>query len=565
MRGYRKRLEELLIGKGLITQEQLENALSLQESAGKQFIEILISQNHVSETEMDELLQEQLGISLVNISKAKPDPKLTEFVPYMLARRHSLIPIKIEKGKLYIAMEDPFDFAAVEDVKRVARMDVVPAISYGGSITSAICRLYNTGYAEKAVRDYSKENSTERTTREIQGNQAEEIDNAPVVRLVNSIIDQAVNMQASDIHIEPMEQETEVRFRVDGILQKILSIPKYMHPAVVTRIKIMGNMDIAEKRLPQDGRVDVWISEKNIDIRISTIPTIYGEKAVLRVLDQSSFLFPREKLGFTEENLVKFDRLLKNPHGIILVTGPAGSGKSTTLYAMLHELYKESVNIITIEDPVEYRMECIHQIQVNTKAGLTFAAGLRSIIRQDPDIIMVGEIRDRETAEIAIRSAITGHLVLSTLHTNDAVSAISRLMDMGIEPYLISSSLVGVISQRLLRKICSNCKVPCSAESHQFSALGFKNGPEIAVYKGEGCSLCNYTGYRGRIPVHEILVVSKVHRQLISQKASVDEIRDLSRKTGMITLREECIKLMVNGLTTIDEVIRISYTQDSFI
>jgi len=563
--GNRKRLGELLIEKEVITQQQLKTALYHQRTTGKKLGEILVSQNLISETKMAEVLQEQLGIPFVDLSRIKIDPKLTEFVPFMLAKRHSIIPIKLEDGKLYIAMEDPLDFAAIEDVRRVSRMEVVPVISFGETIRNTVNQLYSIDYAEKAVQDYSREIDRDQISPEIKESPIGETSNAPVVRLVNSIIEQAVNMQASDIHIEPMEQETVVRFRIDGMLQKILNIPQYMHPAVVTRIKIMGNMDIAERRLPQDGRVDMRIAERNIDMRISTIPTIHGEKVALRILDQSNFLLPREKLGFTEENLAKFDRLIKNPHGIILVTGPTGSGKSTTLYAMLNELNKESVNIITIEDPVEYRMEGINQIQVNTKAGLTFAAGLRSIVRQDPDIIMVGEIRDRETAEIAIRSAITGHLVLSTLHTNDAVSAISRLIDMGIEPYLISSSLVGVISQRLLRKVCSNCKITCDTEHHQFAALGFETKPNVQLYKGEGCSLCNYTGYRGRVPVHEILIISNSHRQLIAKNASVDEIIDLSKKAGMITLREECIKLMLKGLTTIDEVIRVSYTNDSFV
>jgi type IV pilus assembly protein PilB len=560
---YRKRLGELLLEKGIITQEQLKNALAMQKSTGKKLGEILISQNLISEAKMAEVLQEQLGIPFVDLNKVALDPKLTEYVPFILAKRHSLIPIKLEDGKLYIAMEDPLDFAAIDDVKRVSRMDVVPVISFGEAIKNAVHRLYSMEYAERAVQDYTKEAKLEQLAQEVQNSPLDDdVSNAPVVRLVNSIIQQAVNMEASDIHVEPLDNETRIRFRIDGMLQKILTIPKYVHPALVTRIKIMGNMDIAERRLPQDGRVDMRISERDIDVRISTMPTIHGEKVVLRILDQTNFLLPREKLGFTEENLEKFDQLLKNPHGIILVTGPTGSGKSTTLYAMLNELNDESVNIITIEDPVEYRMEGINQIQVNPKAGLTFATGLRSIVRQDPDIVMVGEIRDSETAEIAIRSAITGHLVLSTLHTNDAVSAISRLMDMGIEPYLISASLVGVISQRLLRRVCSNCRVPHEIEPHQLAALGLNSLSGVTLYKGEGCSACNYTGYKGRIPVHEILVVSKAHRQLITQKASIDEIRDLSIKMGMSTLKDECIKLMLKGLTTVDEVIRVSYTQD---
>ncbi len=563
MRAYRKRLGELLVEKGIITREQLKDALVLQKSTGKKLGEILISQNLISESQMAEVLEEQLGIPFVDLNKVTLDPKLTEYIPFMLAKRYTLIPIKKENGKLYIAMEDPLDFAAVDDVKRVSKMDVVPLISFGEAIKNAINRLYGMEYAEKAVQDYTKQAKLEQLPQDIQDALVDEdVSNAPVVRLVNSIIQQAVNMGASDIHLEPTENESRVRFRIDGMLQKIFNIPGYMHPALITRIKIMGNMDIAEKRLPQDGRVGMSISGKNIDLRISTIPTIYGEKAVIRILDQSNFLLSKEKLGFSQENLEKFNELLKNSHGIILVTGPTGSGKSTTLYAMLNELNRESVNIITIEDPVEYRMEGVNQIQVNPKAGLTFATGLRSIVRQDPDIIMVGEIRDRETAEIAIRSAITGHLVLSTLHTNDAVSAISRLIDMGIEPYLISASLMGVISQRLLRKVCSNCRVPYEIEPHHLTVPGFEVLAGVTLYRGEGCSACNYTGYKGRIPAHEILVVSRQHRQMIAQKASIDEIRDLSVEMGMSTLRDECIKLVRKGVTTIDEVIRVCYSQD---
>jgi type IV pilus assembly protein PilB len=559
---YKKRLGDLLIEKGIITQAQLKNALSLQKTTGKKIGEILVTQKLISEAQMAEVLQMQLGIPFIDLNKISLDPKLTELIPPVLAKRHTLIPIKLEDDKLYVCMEDPLDFTAIEDVKRVSKLEVVPVISFGGAIRNAIHKLYSIDYAEKAIQDYSRELNLEEIAQGIQNNSLDDVSNAPIVRLVNSIIGQAVNMQASDIHIEPMEEETRVRFRIDGMLHKILDIPKYIHPAIVTRIKIMGNMDIAERRLPQDGRSDIQVLGSNLDLRISTIPTIHGEKVVLRVLTRDSFLLPREKLGFSLENLEKFDELLKNPHGIILVTGPTGSGKSTTLYTMISELNKEPYNIITIEDPVEYMMEGINQIQVNPKAGLTFATGLRSIVRQDPDIIMVGEIRDRETADIAIRSAITGHLVLSTLHTNDAISAIFRLLDMGIEPYLMAASIVGVISQRLLRKICPNCKVSYNAQPHQFISLGFSEDPSVPFYKGEGCSLCNYTGYKGRIPAHEVLVISKNHRELIGRGASIDEIRDVSKQLGMSSLSDECKKLLLQGMTTYEEVIRISYTQD---
>lgn len=383
----------------------------------------------------------------------------------------------------------------------------------------------------------------------------------PAVRFVNSIIEQAIKNRASDIHIEPTEKDLRIRFRIDGQLTEAMRTIKSTHAPVVTRVKIMANMNIAERRLPQDGRFDFTTGGKNIDIRVSSLPTVFGEKLVLRLLDKENFIMTKEQLGFEEEDLVLFDKLIKRPNGIVLLTGPTGSGKTTTLYAMLRELNKPNVNIITVEDPVEYSLEGINQVQVNEKAGLTFATALRSILRQDPDIIMIGEIRDTETAEIAIRSAITGHLVLSTLHTNDAAGAVTRLIDMGIEPYLVSSSVVGVIAQRLARKICDNCRISYKASKGEKELLGISENEDITLYKGRGCPVCNKTGYRGRIPIYEIMTVTSDIRELINAKVSSDVIGAQAVKNGMKTLRESAKRLVLQGKTTIDEMIRLTYEE----
>ncbi|MGI6113897.1 MAG: GspE/PulE family protein [Mahellales bacterium] len=561
----RKRLGDLLVESGVITQDQLKNALNLQKISKKKLGQILISQNLVTETKIMEILQLQLGIDFVDLNNIYIEPKLIGLVPQNLAKKYNLIPIKIEQDKLYVAMEDPLDFIAINDVKMVSTMEVVPVISFKDAINNAINKYYGSEYAERAVKEYTRDINLADVANQIQTNSMDDdVNNAPIVRLVNSIIEQAVNMRSSDVHIEPLNEEIRIRYRIDGMLQNILTIPKNALSAIITRIKIIGGMNIAEKRLPQDGRVQITSGNTNIDLRVSTMPTVNGEKAVLRILDLDNFLFKREDLGFSKENLEKFDQLLKNPHGIILVTGPTGSGKTTTLYTMLAELNKIEKNIITIEDPVEYKIQGINQVQVNPKAGLVFANGLRSILRQDPDIIMVGEIRDTETVEIALRAAITGHLVLSTLHTNDAISSISRLLDMGIEPYLMASSMVGVISQRLLRRICANCKTPYTPNSLELSFLGLSPQDARVLYRGKGCSICNQTGYKGRVPAHEILVINKKVREMIGNNVSVDRIRDYCITNGMTSLKDDCVKLVLQGITTVDEALRVAYSQDMY-
>jgi type IV pilus assembly protein PilB len=559
-----KRLGDLLVEAKVITQKQLQTALEYQNVTGEELGDVLQKLNFVTEKQITEVLEFEFGIPFVDLNNISISPSVANIIPPTIAKRHHLIPVKIDHSALYIAMEDPLNFIAIDDVRMISGMDVIPMMTSGKAIQKSINQLYANEFAEKAIEDFKKENNLDNAIKDIENSLGDEINTAPIVRLVNSIIELAVTEKSSDIHIEPLEHETRVRIRIDGRLQQILKIPKSAHSAIIARIKIMGDMNIAEKRIPQDGRVEMTIHDSSIDLRLSIIPTVHGEKAVLRILDRSNFLIPKNALGFTKKNLEKFDKLLKNPNGIILVTGPTGSGKSTTLYTMLNELNNEYDNIITIEDPVEYMIKGLNQIQVNVKAGLSFASGLRAILRQDPDIIMIGEIRDQETAEIALRAAITGHLVLSTIHTNDAVSTISRLIDMGMEPFLLAASLVGVISQRLIRKICTNCMEPYTPTNFDFDTVGLKRGHPGLFYKGSGCPQCYHTGYKGRFAIHEILPISRKHREMINNHLSIDQIRDHSIKEGMSTLRDEAIKVLLNGQTTFEEVVRLTYSFDKY-
>ncbi len=558
----KQKLGDLLYESGLITEEQLEEALEIQQKTGDTLGGILVNKNIVDEKRIMEVLEFQLGIPFIDLNNITIDPEIQRLIPYQLIVRHNVVPVKQEFNLLYVAMEDPLDFIAIEDIKMATNLEIAPVISYKEAISSTINKLYGNETSDNAIKEFQKEADQFNSTHNIEvEEQSLEVDSAPIVRLVNSTIEQAIMEGASDIHIEPLEDEVRIRFRVDGKLHLSKNIPKEAHSAVVTRIKILAGLDIAEKRIPQDGRCDQRVKDKLLNMRVSVLPTVHGEKVVIRILDKTNFLIPKEKLGFTKENLEKFNDLLMNPHGIILITGPTGSGKSTTLYTMLNELNQIHDNITTIEDPVEYMIDGLNQVQVNTKAGLTFAGALRSFLRQDPDIIMLGEIRDSETADIAIRAAITGHLVLSTLHTNDAVSTISRLEDMGIPPYMIAVSLMGVISQRLVRRLCPQCAVSYTPEVHELKLLGLKEG-NYTFKKAQGCSACNNTGYKGRIAVHEILLINGGHHDLITRNASIDEIMDYSLKTGMTTLRDECIRLLKQGITSLEEVMDVSYTQD---
>ncbi|MGI1691897.1 type II secretion system ATPase GspE [Thermoanaerobacter uzonensis] len=554
----KKKLGELLVEVGLITEEQLKHAIEIQNKTGEKLGKVLIKLGYVTENQILEALEFQLGIPHVDLQKYYIDPEVAKLIPEAVAKRYTIIPIKKDEDGILVAMADPLNIFAIDDVKILTKQNVKPLIASESSILKAIDRIYGREQAEKAVQDFKKEFQSE-PVNELPNEILEEVQNAPAVRFVNSIIEQAIKNRASDIHIEPTEKDLRIRFRIDGQLTEAMRTIKSTHAPVVTRVKIMANMNIAERRLPQDGRFEFVSNEKNIDVRVSSLPTVFGEKLVLRLLDKENFVMTKEQLGFDEKDVALFDKLIKRPHGIVLLTGPTGSGKTTTLYAMLKELNKPNINIITVEDPVEYSIEGINQVQVNEKAGLTFATALRSILRQDPDVVMIGEIRDTETAEIAIRSAITGHLVLSTLHTNDAAGAVTRLIDMGIEPYLVSSAVVGVIAQRLARKICDNCKISYKASESEKKILGLEEKEDITLYRGKGCPVCNKTGYRGRIPIYEIMTITSDIRELINSKASSDVIKEQAVKNGMKTLRESAKKLALEGKTTIDEMLRLTY------
>lgn len=552
------KLGELLLYSNKITKEQLNSALEKQKSTEKKLGEILVEDGYVTDNDIMEVLEFQLGIPHVDLEKYLIKPEIALEIPENIARRYDLIAIDKKNNYLIVAMADPLNFFAIDDMKIFTKFEIQPVIAPREIIQKNIDKFYRKESTEKMLKEF-KDSYEVGNMEELEEEELLEVASAPIVKLINSIIEQAVDMKASDIHIEPYAEDIRVRFRVDGDLHEIMNLSISSLSAIVTRIKIMGKMNIAEKRIPQDGRVETRINGKEIDIRISTIPTVYGEKIVLRLLDRSNFMFSKSELGFNERNLKAFDKILEQPYGIILVTGPTGSGKTTTLYATLKELNKIEKNIITVEDPVEYKLDGINQVQVNPKAGLTFASGLRSILRQDPDIIMVGEIRDSETAEIAVRAAITGHLVLSTLHTNDSASSVVRLIDMGIEPYLVSSAVIGVISQRLVKELCPNCKIPYEASYSEKSLLGLDTNENITLYRPKGCNKCN-NGYKGRRAVHEVMIVNESIRQLIDNGASIDELRIAAEKQGMISLLEDSVNLALNGRTTVEEVLRAGYT-----
>jgi type IV pilus assembly protein PilB len=562
MMKQKKRLGDLLVADGIITTKQLEKALELQKSSGQKLGAVLISQEWLTEGQLFKVLEEQFDIPFVDINTIYIDPKVPKLIAENIARKYTIIPIRIDKNTLTIAMADPLDMLAQDDVRLITGLQVVPVMCATQDIVRAINRYYDsTERAERAAEEYRMQAGLEEVDAFSEEEDAD-VANAPMVRLVNTIISQAVRAKASDIHIEPFERNVRIRYRIDGELNEVMTPSKATHSAIVTRIKIMGKMNISEKRIPQDGRVETTIEGTAIDMRISVLPTVYGEKVVIRLLDRGSLVVRKEDLGFTEHNLKLLEKMLKVPEGIVLVTGPTGSGKTTTLYSVLKELNQINKNIITVEDPVEYRLEGINQVQVNQKAGLTFASGLRSILRQDPDIIMVGEIRDPETAQIAVRAAITGHIVLSTLHTNDTVSSISRLEDMGIESYLLSSSVVGILAQRLVKRICPKCKKAYTASEEEHHALHVHSGEPLTLYKGEGCNSCNHTGYMGRTAIHEVLLLDRDIRNMIAAGESIDAIREAAREKGLRTLNETGRELVLKGVTTTEEMLRITYSYD---
>ena len=550
------RLGDLLISAGVIRPEQLNDALAIQKKTRERLGDVLINNGIITEQQLIEALQMQLGVDFVDLTAVSIPLELARFVPRSIAKKYCVVPVKLQKDELYVAMSDPLNFEAQEEVKSASHKQVVPMIATRRAVEQAIATLYGNEGTARAIEEMKREaGSNQADIVPVQMSKA--VDNgaaeAPTIRFVNSVIERAITERASDIHLEPQEGEMVVRMRIDGVLRRIFTVPANLQATVIARLKIMGGMNIAERKIPQDGRAMVTAKDKEIDLRISSIPTIYGEKIVLRLLDKSSGHINRKTIGLEGEDEKKYDRLLKNSSGVILIVGPTGSGKSTTMCAMIQELCNEQTNIMTLEDPVEYNIPGTNQCQINEKTGMTFAAGLRSILRQDPDVISVGEIRDGETASIAVRAAITGHLVISTLHTNDAVSTISRLVDIGVEPYMISSALRGVVSQRLVRKICPQCRKAYTPTEEEKRMVGIAENEDVTFYKGEGCQECGRTGYRGRRGVFEILTLDAALRREVANNASSEELTKTALENGFVTMKDNCRRLVLEGVTTVSE------------
>jgi len=561
----RRRLGDILVDAGVISEDQLEQALEYQRQQPKK-IRLglaLVQKGITSEAAIMDALKEQLHIDSVTLTGYEIPSEIIKMVPEAaMLKKYAMIPYYINPenpNRLYVAMADPLDIVAMDDLGVITGMEIIPVIATNAEIMSSIDRYYG-GAETRAMADRFAQQRGDKEE-EAKGDESQaEIDNSPIVVLVRTIIEQAVRMRASDIHIEPLETIIRVRYRIDGVLQEINRYQVSLLSAIIARIKIIGGMDISEKRKPQDGRITQIVDHMEYDIRASILPTVFGEKVVMRLTSKQTLSREKSNLGFSPEEMRKFDRILSNPNGIILVTGPTGSGKSTTLYTALSELNTTDVNIITVEDPVEANIDGINQVQVNVKADLTFASALRSILRQDPDIIMIGEIRDEETANIAVTASITGHLVVSTLHTNSAASSLTRLADMGIATYLLADSVVGVIAQRLVRRLCS-CKEVYEPTPEEWMVLG-EQTPGSQIFKPCGCPKCNESGYRGRIGVYEILPITNKVKRLISRGASAEEIQDQALAEGMSTLRMSAARLVKEGITSVEELMRIAYSNE---
>ncbi len=553
-------LDELLRGRGLITDEQLEAARHQALQRGRSLGRVLIEMGHVTEATLVSILAEQLGLDFVDLDEQPIDPSAVSLVPEMVARRHNCIPIAFDEGRLVIAMADPANVVAVDDIRAMAKRDVRTVVATKAGVLGAINRHYRLdSAAESLVAEAAETADKEEEDLEAQLASAGAED-APIIKLVNLLITQAVTDRASDIHVEPEEKNLRVRYRIDGVLHEVMNPPKSVQAGITSRLKIMADINIAERRIPQDGRIGLVVGGKSIDIRVATLPTVHGEKIVMRILDKSSVMLNLTDLGFSAENFTRYEEAYKKPYGAILVTGPTGSGKSTTLYATLNVLNDVERNIITVEDPVEYRLKGINQVQTNVKAGLTFAAALRSILRSDPDIVLIGEIRDKETAQIAVEAALTGHLVLSTLHTNDAPSALTRLTEMGIEPFLVSSSLMCVLAQRLARRLCPKCKEEYKPTIEELRVAQFPVEDENdlpVLFKPIGCTACSKTGYKGRLAVHEVMTVSEEIERLVVEGAAADEVGRVAREQGMTPLRLDGMLKVKEGITSIEEILRV--------
>ena len=556
------RLGDLLIQSGYATEDQIAKGLEIQKNSQtrRKLGEVLVEENIVNEEDLVNALSSQLGYEAVDLQSIQIDDRVIELIPASVLQKHKMMPIGFAEdnpNEIVIAMSDPMDIFAMDDVTIITNLQVRPAVATTRSIMLALDRFYGDASISDSLADYEKSKDNE--MQETEEMYSEDVINSPIVQLVKSMIESAVRQRTSDIHIEPTEKRVRIRYRIDGALYEKANYSIKLMPAISARIKIIGGMDIAEKRKPQDGRITQIVDRMEYDIRVSVLPTCYGEKIVMRLTSKTALSREKSQLGLDPDEMKKFDHILANPHGIILVTGPTGSGKSTTLYTALSELNKEDVNIITVEDPVEANIDGINQVMVNPKAGLTFASALRSILRQDPDIIMIGEIRDGETAAIAVQASITGHLVVSTLHTNSAASTISRLADMGIEPYLIADATVGVIAQRLVRRLCPDCKRKKEASLEEKKMMRIKPEYKVPIYEPVGCVKCNNTGYKGRIGCYEIMEVSPAIKSVISKGGQAEEIKQVALKEGMRTLRMSATKYVVQGITSFSEMVRISF------
>ncbi len=549
-----------LIEKGLITEEQLQQVLAKQkESKGKMFGDVILEMKLVTENQFSEVLAERLNIPFVDLDKAVLIPDVVKRIPEETARKYNCIALNKVGRRLTVATSEPSNFYAMEDLRVVTGCSINFSMATKGAVNRAIGKMYSAGQTVSIVEEATKQKEEEKSLEDL-ANEAsnDRIDNAPIVKLASTIVADSFRKDATDIHIEPFRDFTKIRIRVNGDLIELMTLSSALHVALVTRFKILSGMNIAEKRIPQDGRMSQVVDGTNLDLRVSNLPMVYGEKVVIRILATGDMSVRKiTDLGMTEYNYQRFAACLKVPQGVVLVTGPTGSGKSTTLYAALGEIAKPNLNVITVEDPVEKKVEGINQCQINEKAGMTFDAALRSILRQDPDIIMVGEMRDAETAEIAIRAAITGHLVLSTIHTNDAASTVTRLVDMGVQAYMVATSLIGIVAQRLTKVLCPDCKRKRMSRPDEDELMGIE-GP-IEVYEPVGCPHCNNTGYRGRTAIHEILLSTPEMAQLITRGAKADEIQELASQQGCKLLRDNVSLLVQQGKTSMDELIRVTY------
>jgi type IV pilus assembly protein PilB len=571
-RGPKKQMDQILLEKGLITQDQLDEALRVSKNTTEQLGRVLIDLGYLQEREMLRAQAEQLGIPFLELDRISVDEDVAKAIPQSLVQRYQAVPIKRTGNRLTVAMSDPTNVFALDDIRLITGYEIDPMLAAAEDISTLLrgsngqateTELSSALTALGGPANLQEEIDVTGAGADEDVGKAADIENeAPIIRIVNVIIQQAIKDLASDIHVEPDRRGVRVRYRIDGVLHEVMTVPKYVHAPLVSRMKIMGDMNIAERRLPQDGRIHVRVEGKEYDLRVSSLPTVFGEKVVMRILDQSSVMIGLSKLGMLPDVQAEIESIIVQPNGMILSTGPTGSGKTTTQYSILNKINSVEKNITTIEDPVEYQLRGLNQVFVNRKAGLTFANAMRYFVRQDPDIIMVGEIRDLETAETAVQASLTGHLVLSTLHTNDAPSAVTRLVDMGVEPFLIAASMIGICAQRLGRKICTNCKEPYQPPMDALKRVGFalENVEDQVFYRGRGCEVCRHTGYKGRLGLYEMMMINEEIQDLVVRRAPLSEVKAAALANGMKTLKMDGFEKVKMGVTTVEEVMRVVFT-----